>query len=204
MKQYPSIERCTGQSYRKFDAYVFDKLDGSNLRFEWSRKRGWYKSGTKKRMFDESDMIFGEAITVFHGNVAPLLDRVVAKNRWQNVVAFLEFWGKYSFAGYHRKNDRKMLSLIDVAVDKKGIMSPKDFVKYFDGKVETAKFLGRHRWNKEFIERVRVGDLPGVTFEGVVGKAGDKHDLIMSKAKSQAWIDKVFERYGRDEGEKLL
>ena len=45
MKTYPSIARSSGQSFREFDAHVFEKIDGSNLRFEWSEKRGWHKSG---------------------------------------------------------------------------------------------------------------------------------------------------------------
>lgn len=66
MKTYPSIPRSTGQSFQEYDAYVFDKLDGSNLRFEWSRKKGWVKYGTRRRLFDTTDPVFGEAITLFH------------------------------------------------------------------------------------------------------------------------------------------
>lgn len=36
---------------------AFDKLDGSNLRFEWNKKQGWYKFGTRNRMFDRSDKV---------------------------------------------------------------------------------------------------------------------------------------------------
>jgi hypothetical protein len=32
VKDYPSIPRSTGQSFREFEADIFDQLDGSNLR----------------------------------------------------------------------------------------------------------------------------------------------------------------------------
>lgn len=59
MKQYPSINSSNGQSFKEFVADVFDKLDGSNLRFEWSKKQGWYKFGTRHRLFDNTDPVFG-------------------------------------------------------------------------------------------------------------------------------------------------
>lgn len=41
-----------------------------------------------------------------------------------------------------------------------------------------------------------VGEMVIPTFEGVVGKAGEGHKLIMAKAKTQAWLDKVKALYG--------
>jgi hypothetical protein len=40
----------------------------------------------------------------------------------------------------------------------------------------------------------------------MVGKAGDgaTHDLVMAKAKTQAWIDAILARYGEAEGAKLI
>lgn len=43
MKQYPSITNVSSGRLIEFDAYVFDKLDGSNLRFEWDRKVGTHQ-----------------------------------------------------------------------------------------------------------------------------------------------------------------
>ncbi len=40
MKSYPSILGSTGQNFTEFDSFVFDKADGSNLRFEFSKKQG--------------------------------------------------------------------------------------------------------------------------------------------------------------------
>ncbi len=44
MKEYPTIPQSIGTAFRELpNVYVFDKLDGSNLRFEWSKKKSWYK-----------------------------------------------------------------------------------------------------------------------------------------------------------------
>jgi len=44
MKSYPSIP---GKHTNGIPLTVFDKLDGSNIRAEWSKKRGFYKFGTR-------------------------------------------------------------------------------------------------------------------------------------------------------------
>jgi hypothetical protein len=63
LKEYPAIPQSIGTAFRELpNAYVFDKVDGSNLRFEWSKKKGWHKFGTLSRLFDQSDWQFGRAI----------------------------------------------------------------------------------------------------------------------------------------------
>lgn len=195
MKLYPSIASSTGQSFREFDAYVFDKIDGSNLRFEWSRKRGWYKYGTRARLFDYTDEVFGEAIEAFNNILSDPVARVAKKQNWESCVAFAEFWGPQSFAGEHFHDDPKNLVLFDVSPHKVGILDPRKFLDLF-GDLQIAKFLGKHRWTRGFVEQIRLNQFPGVTFEGVVGKAMDGRRLIMSKAKTQIWLDKVKEKFG--------
>jgi len=68
MKDYPHIPRSRGQSFRAIpDATVFDKLDGSQIRVEWSGKRGieWNKFGTRDQLLDPNDAIFSPAIGIF-------------------------------------------------------------------------------------------------------------------------------------------
>jgi hypothetical protein len=50
---------------------------------------------------------------------------------------------------------------------------------------------------------IRTNPTSEITFEGAVGKMMDGRKLIMAKAKTQAWIDKVKARYGA-EAEKIL
>ena len=201
MKQYPSIPR----EFREIHgAYIFDKLDGSNIRIEWTKKNGWHKFGSRHRLLDESDSLLGEAKPLFLSTYADLISQVLIDNRCQHAVAFCEFWGKESFAGLHKADDPKYMTLFDVALDKKGILGPREFLKLFQGSGITPNFLGIHNWTRGFVESVRKNELPGITFEGVVGKSGNGHKLVMAKAKTQNWIDKVHEVFHGNEAEKLI
>src|SRR5277367_5289881 len=102
MKEYPSIER----KYTKdTPIYAFDKLDGSNIRVEWSAKRGFYKFGTKTQLIDKDAPIFGQSVPLFMDKYETELAKVFAKQRWRNVVCFCELHGKDSFAGNHNMED---------------------------------------------------------------------------------------------------
>ncbi len=192
MKAYPTIEFSTSLPEK---AHVFDKIDGSNLRFEWSRKAGWYKSGTRTRLFDETDTIFGGAKPLFLSSLGEPIERIAVDNRLERIIVFTEFSGPNSFAGLHDKNDQKTLRLFDVNVHKRGILGPKEFLRLF-GHLDITTFLGVHTWGPQLLDQVRNGQLPGVTFEGVVGKCGSGHSLQMAKVKSQVWIDKVHAKFG--------
>ena len=189
MKTYPSIVRGCIQHFR---AHIFDKVDGSNLRFEFSKKRGWYKYGTRNHLFDQTDPIFGQAIEVFHNNgLAQGIADIAKAQRWDKVVAFAEFYGPHSFAGVHQADDPKSLTLFDVSPLRKGILPPVEFLKLF-GHLDIAKFLGTVDWNHDYVARVKRNEVEGVTFEGVVAKGTINKELIMEKAKTQIWIDKVY------------
>jgi hypothetical protein len=203
MKEYPSILSSNGNNHTEFRSYVFDKLDGSNLRFEWSRKRGWYKFGTRTRLFDESDEVFGEAIPLFNNTLADHLTKVARDNRWDQCIVYAEFWGNNSFAGIHVPEDVKNLTVFDVAVLRKGILGPKQFLDLFDH-LPIPNYLGQINWTRGFCDKVRAGLIEGVTFEGVVGKAGEGHKLIMRKAKTQKWVDAVLARYGEEEAKNIF
>ncbi len=204
MKEYPSIPASTGNSFVEFDAYVFDKVDGSNLRFEWGRKQGWYKFGTRHRLFDQTDPVFGSAISLFNTKLSAPLTEIAKKERWDQLIVFAEFWGPKSFAGNHEAGDDMHLTLFDANPHKKGILGPKEFLKLFADKVETAPFLGQYKWTRGFVERVWRGEIEGITLEGVVGKGGEGHKLRMAKTKTKTWIDKVKARYAPAEAEKII
>jgi len=201
MKQYPSIPGAGDGISMKL--HTFDKIDGSNLRFEWSKKRRWYKFGTRKRLFDETDKQFGEAIPLFMGTLAEPLEKIIRKQLWQKVVVFAEFWGKRSFAGYHVDKDPKFLTLIDVSPHQKSILSPREFIDLF-GEFG-PNYLGCFKWGPEFVRQVKCGEIEGITFEGVVGKAVvGKNKVVMYKTKTQAWYDKVFNKFGMEEAKQIV
>ena len=204
MKSYPSIPGSTGKSFRAIPAaYIFDKLDGSNIRAEWSLKSGWGKFGTRSGLLDPTNPVFGSAIPTFHEYWEDRLTKVARDQRWQRVVCFFEFWGPSSFAGQHDPSEEKRLTLIDVAPYKVGILGPRAFLDLFDD-VDRPQLLGVENWNREFVEAVRNSEIVEITFEGVVAKAGSGHHLIMAKAKTQRWIDKVRSLYDPEAAEKII
>ncbi len=203
MKAYPSIPRSTGKDFQEFDAHVFDKLDGSNLRWEWSKKSGWYKQGTRTRLFDATDEVFGCAIALFERTLAEPLAKIGRDERWERMIVFTEFWGPRSFAGLHEPEDEKRLTLFDVNPHRQGLIGPREFLRRFSH-LDVPGYLGERRWTRGFVELVSRGEVEGITEEGVVGKGGDGHKLVMAKAKTWVWIDKVLARYGDVEGRKIV
>lgn len=198
MKEYPSI--C-GVSKSPRDACIaFYKYDGSNLRFEWSKKRGWYKFGTRHRMFDETDEVFGCAVKIFNETVAPLIDPILRKEYRdvQEIISFCEFHGEQSFAGQHGKDDpTKRLTLFDINLHKKGFISPREFSKMFSPLDIGAKVVYEGNLNEDFIKMVRTNTIPGVVLnEGVVCKGGSGHKLWMTKIKTDSYIQKLKDMYG--------
>src|SRR5690606_971383 len=92
MKSYPSIPGSWGQSFEALgNVHVFDKLDGSNLRFEVTRKKGLTKHGTRNCLFDASDKVFGGAIQVFEETLLDHVSQMVQDNKWDSVIVFGEF-----------------------------------------------------------------------------------------------------------------
>lgn len=201
MFTYPPIAASAGTAFREFDAHVFAKTDGRNTRWEWSRKRGWYKQGTRERLFDESDLEFGPAIAIFQETLADPVARVFRDNRWDRAVAFAEYHGERSLGGVLVPGDAMRLALFDVAVDDH-LLDPREYVRQFAERdaIESADYLGRQRWTRGFVERVYRGEVAGASHEGVVGK-GLRGE--MAKAKSKLWFDAVRARYAPDLAEKI-
>lgn len=207
MKTYPTIR---GPNTAKDEpCYAFVKYDGSNLRFEWSRKRGWYKFGTRKRMFDRSDRIYGPAIDFFLEQFDDDLVKVFKSEKLfqgvQNVVVFGEWFGAKSFSGQHQPNDPKDLVLFDVNPIKKGIFGPKQFIDLF-GHLHVAEVVWQGEITKQFVEDVRKeridieskypirSEIP----EGVVCKAGTDHRLWMCKIKTERYREALKTLYRAD------
>jgi hypothetical protein len=169
VKQYPSIPRANGSAFRSFDAYLFGKLDGSSLRFEWNPKTGWSKAGSRHRLLDAHDPILAPALALFQTTWDEPLARIARDKHYVRLTAFLELYGPHSLAGQHLAGEPKTLTLFDVAPFGGGLMAPAEFLRIF-GALPIAPYLGQATWTRELVERIRAGQLPGATFEGVVGK----------------------------------
>jgi len=188
MKIYPSIPK---EITRGAVVYAQDKLDGSCIRAEWSRKRGLYKFGTRKRLLGADEKPLGEAIEKINSKYSGGLSEIFRKHNWRKVVCFFEFFGPHSFAGSHKSEPHDVV-LFDVAVDNRGILDPKDFIKLFKY-IDTVDVLYHGKLTSEFIDSVKSGKLEGMTFEGVVckGKSITPGRPMMFKIKSQAWINRL-------------
>lgn len=198
MKSYPSIPSVNNVGVHGEFCTAFYKYDGSNLRFEWTRKRGWHKFGTRNRLFDRTDVDFGSAIDTFLEHTGPEMEQIFKKEKdfrnAEQVIAFAEFVGPNSFAGRHDPADKKEVILFDVNIHKQGFMDPKSFYETFEPHVRTADVVYRGPLSAEFEKQVREGIIPGLN-EGVVCKGGYGHDLWMCKIKTNSYLEKLKERY---------
>lgn len=198
MKQYPSVSREIVNG----PMYAFGKYDGSNIRCEWDRKAGLHKFGSRKVLLGTDHPYLGKAEAIILAKYGDTLARIFAKERFEFVTCFFEFYGSSSFAGLHNPEDPDLTAtLIDIDVYKKGMPLARDFLKLFEGKVEIPPMLYMGNPNAEFIESVRKGTLEGMPFEGVVCKGAPLkkgYQPYMFKVKSEAWIEKVKGLYGDD------
>ncbi len=188
MKSYPSIEK---RFAKKETYYFFDKLDGSNIRAEWSKKKGFYKFGSRTQLIDETHPLLGESIKLIKEKEAEF-SAIAKKQKIDRFIGFFEFFGENSFAGSHEDEAHKVV-LIDFNIHKKGFMPPKDFVSTFeDTEIEIPKLLHIGKATQDFMESIWDGSLEGMTFEGVIGKrmtGKTSHDYF--KIKNKAWLDKL-------------
>jgi len=194
MKAYPSIPRTTRSDV---PVYAFDKLDGSNLRAEASRKLGFHKFGKRNHLLDDTNPFLPEGEGLIRAKYEDVLMRILRDHRWESATFFFEFWGPGSFAGNHEPEPHTV-TLIDVSVYKKGFMEPRDFLRTFRD-IDHAALLYHGNANQPFLRSVENSTLEGMTFEGVVCKGPWDRKTgmpLMFKAKSQAWIQKLKDRCG--------
>lgn len=192
MEQYPHIEG-SAKSPLGTPCFAFYKYDGSNLRWEWSPKRGWHKFGTRHELFNATHPLYGQAIPLFMDMADEIVNRVKKFERGvQRITAFTEFFGPSSFAGQHDEEEPKELRLIDVYLFKRGMMKPREFVKAFGSMPQAAEVVYEGNLNKQFIEDVQKGKYPVV--EGVVAKGDD----FRVKIKTSAYFKKLNEVYGTE------
>jgi hypothetical protein len=198
MKSYPSLNYFF--DYWGIDVYAFDKLDGSNLRFEWSKKKGFYKFGTRNTMIDEKNEQFGKAIPIFLEKYGDELDKIFRSKDYRNdlsFVCFAEFLGENSEYGQHYPDDNFDVVLFDVNVYKRGFVKPKEFVQNF-GHLDIPKLVYHGNLNKEFVKDVqenKFGLKEGVIAKGVVGTKKSEQ-VYYCKIKTNKWLENLKSRYG--------
>lgn len=195
MLHYPSIDKIV----RNTPIYAYDKLDGSNMRAEWSRKSGFTKFGSRNQLINDATPILGESVELFQTKYGDDLSKLFRKERFDKVTVFFEFYGENSFAGQH-ENEKHEVTLFDINITRKGFLPPKEF-NAMCRNIETAQLLYHGNPNEDFISSVKEGTLDGMTFEGVICKSGyDKKNRLASfKIKNLAWLEKLKQSCGDDE-----
>ncbi len=190
---------------------AFHKYDGRNVRVEWSKKNGWHKFGSRRRLFDAADEEYGPVIGEFGKEFHEGLEKVFRDNKvfrdTKKAVAFFEWFGWKSFAGFLEEGDTMELRLIDVNIHKKGMLPPSPFIKHF-GHLPIAEVVYKGNFNKQFIRDVQEGKYPvreGVVAKGINPKKKDNHNLWMAKVKTNWWVQELRRRAAEHiEMKKLL
>jgi hypothetical protein len=204
MKSYPSL-RHAKQGYLGEPCFAFEKFDGSNIRYEWNKKRGWYKFGTRKCMLDTGHKYLGTAIPIFLEKYGEDLAKVFTDTKdfrgIKTFTVFCEFFGPKSFAGLHQPEDKMDTVLFDVNPLQKNFLSPKDFLKHF-GHLHIPDVVYEGNYNKQLIEDVRTGKYD--VDEGVVCKGKYFTKVWMTKVKTQAWLERVRKEFGTGRVEEEL
>lgn len=197
MKQYDSIEYY-GEHW-DVPIVAFDKLDGSNLRFEYSQKRGFYKFGTRRQMIDSTSE-YGFAIELFLNKYAECLTKIFKSKEYRNILSFVcyaELIGTRSAFGQHEfETDEFDVVLFDIDQYKKGMIPPREFINNF-GHLGIPRVVYEGALDREFVNRVKRNEFD--LSEGVICKGINKLDkgfnqFYYCKVKTADWFAKLKEK----------
>lgn len=204
MKEYFSIPGPSKAP--NLPCIAFYKYDGSNIRAEWSKKRGWYKFGTRHQMLSETCPLFGGAISLFLNTLSDNIIKVINDNKdysgVDNITVFCEYFGDSSIGMYHDWDELKSkgkMVLFDISIYKRGFVLPRNFVKHFGHLDNVAQVVYEGNFNKQFVQDVWEGKYPvkeGVVAKGVQPcKGKEEHGLWLVKCKTKWWFDALDEKY---------
>ncbi len=195
MKSYPSISTMIQMG---LPIYGFDKIDGSNIRAEWSKKQGFYKFGSRKRLLtDDQPLLVKARDLIFEQQ--DVVAKMCEKNKWESIILFYEFAGPNSSFGHHLDTDDHKVWLIDANPYKRGILSPREFLDNF-GDMNHAPLLYQGNCNNTLLDSVRNGTLEGMGSEGIVCKTkGKGNTILMFKIKREDWYLRLREHCNGDD-----
>lgn len=204
MIEYPSI-LSSSKAPRKL-CLAFEKLDGSNIRVKYSKKKGFHLFGSRTQLFDNTHPFLSDAIPIFERDFKDKLTTLIEKNydEHREVIAFFEFFGDKSFAGVHEINDPKKMVLIDILVGNKDrkFLLPQEFKKECDKlSISIPRLIYTGNLTDEFIKDIREGKYDVV--EGVVCKGTEKSGAYrggvwMAKVKTQKYFDALRIKFGEE------
>ena len=205
MIEYPSI--MNSAKAPRQPCIAFEKLDGSNIRVKYTSKRGFTEFGSRTQRFDRGHPFLGAAVDIFYRDFEnPLVDLIESEfPNEREVIAFLEFFGDKSFAGWHDPEDpTKRLVCFDIMVGHKNrkFLMPQEFVKTTNKyKVIAPRIIYAGNMCEQLITDVRAGKYDvteGVVCKGTEKTGAHRGGVWMCKIKTKAYLDKLFNRYGEE------
>lgn len=195
MKKYPTIDYY-GEHWG-LPIIAFDKLDGSSIRFEWNKKKGFYKSGSRNVMIDENSEQFGVGVKIFKEKYEEKLSQIFTSKKYRDILSFVcfgEFVGKKSAFGQHEfGNDEFDVVLFDIDRYKKGFIPPREFVNDF-GDLGIPRVIYEGNLNKEFVERVKRNEFnlsEGTICKGKIETKKGREQLYYCKIKTDDWFTRL-------------
>lgn len=204
MIEYPSI--LASSKAPRLPCIAFEKYDGSNIRVKYTQTKGFNLFGSRTQTFDKNHPFLGSAIDIFYRDYEnPLVDLIEDEfSNEREVIVFLEFFGDKSFAGWHDPEDTtKRLVLFDIMIGHKNrkFLLPKEFIKLCQGKMTIPRIIYQGNLNDQLIADVRQGKYDveeGVICKGTEKTGAHRGGVWMAKIKTQAYLDKLFGRFGED------
>jgi hypothetical protein len=195
MKEYPEIKYYG--DYWSLPVIAFEKIDGSNMRFEYSHKRGFYKFGTKGQMIDRKSIPFGFAINLFLDKYEKNLTEIFKSKTYRNSLAFVcfaELNGFNSEFGQHQfGNDTFDITLFDVSEYKHGLIPPRQFLNDFKD-VGIPNVIYEGNLNRDFVNRVKTNEFSlkeGVVAKGTIPRKKSGENLYYCKIKTNGWFERL-------------
>ena len=200
MKHYPSINHVDIEPMWDAEGIAFDKMDGSNIRSELSKKKGFYKFGSRNVLIDENTPVLGKAINLFKEKYEESISRILT-DKYKNiesVVCFSEFLGEKSEFGQHDENDKHDIILFDISLYKRGFIPPRELIKNF-GVTGLPDIIYEGKLTPQFVQNVKINSFnlsEGVVFKSALKNRKDKEYLYQCKIKTYQWLEKLRAKYG--------
>jgi hypothetical protein len=225
MRHYDTINRIQDDgTLLGEEIAAYNKLDGQNICIKYSPKtKKFDQFGSRKRVFDENDEQFGDAVKWFKNSIYPqLLSQIVTDNSKKKglfqgvdeITFYFEWYGENSFAGVHVPGEELKLALIDVFLKKKGYIEVKPLEELFYSHKEiiSPELIYRGKLTKDFIKDIQENDWtdPAAKYpqvkEGVVCRRttlmkGQR--LPKVKYKTKWWMTELYKKYDKETA-KLL
>jgi hypothetical protein len=203
MIEYPSIIGCSKAP--RENCIAFDKLDGSNLRFKWTSKRGFDTFGTRTQTINIDTPLYGNGVKFFLKNQAPILDSHFRKNypNTREIIVFGEFYGPNSFAGNHQENEDQKVTVFDILLGHKNreFVKPKQLIKEFGSIIELPKVIYEGNLNEEFINDVRENKYSlneGVIVKGTTNNGAFRGKMWQCKIKTKNYLERIYKLFGQE------